>query len=117
VRTATGTGIRVFAWGWRTLFQNAGIAARLTIHLECAQVRPVSEGIPFLGFIIRPDRRRVKPRKGIAFARRLRGMARQYAEGEISLAQVTATVQGWVNHLRYGNTVGLRKAELGRISL
>jgi hypothetical protein len=28
--------------------------------------------------------------------------------------KITASVQGWVNHVRYGNTVGLRKAMLGR---
>ena len=30
----------------------------------------------------------------------------------IPLARVTASVQGWVNHVRYGNTMGLRKAVL-----
>jgi hypothetical protein len=33
----------------------------------------------------------------------------------VPLASITATVQGWVNHVRYGNTVGLRKAVLGRL--
>ena len=35
--------------------------------------------------------------------------------GETPLTSVTASVQGWVNHVRYGNTVGLRKAVLGRL--
>ena len=69
----------------------------------------------FLGFVVYPDRRRLKRRKGVAYARRLRQMARQYSDGEMSLDQVTASVQGWVNHLCYGNTVGLRKALLGSI--
>ncbi len=29
-----------------------------------------------------------------------------------SLANLTVSVRGWVNHVRYGNTVGLRKAIL-----
>ena len=33
---------------------------------------------------------------------------------KISLAEVNASVQGWVNHARYGNTVGLRRAVLGK---
>jgi hypothetical protein len=40
-----------------------------------------------------------------------------YASGEISLEDVTASVQGWVNHSRYGNTVGLRKAVLGKLKI
>jgi len=78
-------------------------------------VEQQSEGIPFLGFVVYPERRRLKRRKGVAYARRLRQMAGQYADGEISLDQVTASVQGWANHLRYGNTIGLRKALLGDV--
>ncbi len=89
---------------------------RLTIHQERAQVHPVGEGLPFLGFMVYPDRRRLKRRKGVAYARRLRQMARQYADGEISLDQVSASVQGWINHVRYRNTIGLRKALLGAVS-
>jgi len=89
---------------------------RLTIHEKRAQVRPVGEGIPFLGFVVYPDRRRLKRRKGVAYTRRLRQLAQQYADGEISLDQITASVQGWVNHLRYGNTIGLRKALLRSVS-
>ena len=33
----------------------------------------------------------------------------------MSLEQVTASAQGWTNHARYGNTVGLRKAVFGSI--
>jgi RNA-directed DNA polymerase len=88
---------------------------RLTIHEAPAQARPVEEGIPFLGFTVFPDRRRLKRRKGLAFQRRLRGLAARYADGEMTLDQVTASVQGWTNHVRYGNTVGLRTAVLSRV--
>jgi hypothetical protein len=33
-----------------------------------------------------------------------------YQSEEISFDELNASVQGWVNHVRYGNTVGLRKA-------
>jgi|GEM_PF-6933487 len=29
---------------------------------------------------------------------------------EITLDQLNASVQGWVNHVRFGNTIGLRKS-------
>ncbi len=42
----------------------------------------------------------------------VRGAVRRPAT---SHAQLTASVQGWVNHVRYGNTVGLRKGVLSRM--
>jgi len=88
---------------------------RLTIHGQRAQVHSVDLGIPFLGFVIYPDRRRLKRRKGVAYGRRLRRMAHEYADGEITIDQVRASVKGWCNHVRYGNTIGLRKALLGSV--
>jgi len=84
---------------------------RLTIH-PGARPRLVEEGFPFLGFVIFPHRRRLKRRKGIHFRRRFVALWQAYQRGEIPLEQVSASVQGWVNHVRYGNTVGLRKAVL-----
>ncbi len=84
---------------------------RLTIHPR-AQVHPADAAIPFLGFSIFPERRRLKARMGWRFARRLRAQARRHAGGEITLAEITASVQGWVNHTRYANTTGLRSAIL-----
>ena len=84
---------------------------RLTIHAG-AHPRPVTEGIPFLGFVTFPNRRRLKRRKGIAFRRRLKRLQELEAAGELPAEQVRASVAGWVGHVRYGNTVGLRKAIL-----
>lgn len=85
---------------------------RLTIHPR-AQVRPVGEGLPFLGFVVYPEARRLKRRKGIHFRRKLQRQLRDYARGELALDKITASVQGWVNHVRFGNTSGLREAVLG----
>ncbi|MGC9397426.1 MAG: hypothetical protein ACP5J4_21480, partial [Anaerolineae bacterium] len=77
-----------------------------------AQARLVTEGLPFLGFVVFPTHRRLKRRKGIAFARRYRELQRAYRSRETSLDQVTASVRGWINHVRYGDTWGLRRALL-----
>jgi len=99
-------------WSWRDAVVDRLARLRLTVHAG-AHPRPVTEGIPFLGFIVYPERRRLKRRKAVNFARRFRALARQYAEGQIPLDGMTASAQGWANHARYGNTVGLRKAVLG----
>ncbi len=77
----------------------------------------VEEGIPFLGFTVFPTHRRLKRRKGIAYRRRLKRLLAAYAADEIPLERVTASVQGWVNHLRFGDTWGLRRAVLGALPI
>ncbi|MEA3309306.1 MAG: reverse transcriptase domain-containing protein, partial [Chloroflexota bacterium] len=99
-------------WRWKEALEQRLERFRLMIH-PGAHPRPVTEGLPFLGFVIYPDRRRLKRRKGLHFRRQLRDLVRQYQRGEIPLEQINASVQGWANHTRYGNTVGLRKAILG----
>ena len=84
---------------------------RLVIHTG-TYPRPVAEGFPFLGFVTFPNRRRLKRRRGVHFARRLVAMSRMRREGQLPQAAVTASIRGWVNHVRFGNTVGLRKAVL-----
>lgn len=102
---------KTFLWEWHRAVNERLAQLRLTLH-RGAHPRPVNEDIPFLGFQVFPERRRLKRRKGIHFVRALRERANAYARGEITLTELTASVQGWVNHTRYANTVGLRKAIL-----
>lgn len=99
---------------WKKAIERRLARLRLTIH-SGAHSRPTTEGVPFLGFVLYRQRRRLKRRKGIYYRRRLMQLVENYADGIISLDQLTASVQGWVNHVRYGNTVGLRKAMLSNI--
>jgi RNA-directed DNA polymerase len=103
-------------WDWREALVERLATLRLTIH-DGAHPRPVTEGIPFLGFVVYPDRRRLKRRKGLHFRRRFEDLVHRYERGEISLEEITASARGWANHARYGNTVGLRKAVLGGIQI
>lgn len=103
-------------WEWKGALQQRLAHLRLTIH-PGAHPRPVQEGIPFLGFVVYPNQRRLKRRKGVYFQRRLRKQVVAYLAGELPLAPLTACIQGWVNHVRYGNTIGLRKAVLGEVGL
>ncbi len=98
-------------WDWHKAGIERLAQYRLTIH-PGAQPKPVTEGIPFLGFIIYPDRRRLKRRKGLHYRRKWQDLLVAYEAGLIPLETVTASIRGWTNHVRYGNTVGLRKAIL-----
>jgi len=104
-------------WEWRAAVVEFLAGLRLTIHENRAQPRPVAEGIPFLGFIVYPDHRRLKRRKGIHFQRRFKRLVTELAAGRLTFEDLDAAVQGWVNHTRSGDTWGLRGAVLGSVVL
>jgi len=96
-------------WRWKQALEERLEGLRLTLH-SGSHPRPVIEGIGFLGFRVFPDRRRLKRRKGIYFQRRLRTLVAAGRASCLPFADVTASVTGWVNHVRYANTIGLRKS-------
>ena len=98
---------------WKNAIEARLAELRLTIH-PGAQPRLVLQGFPFLGFTIFPEKRRLKRRKGIYYQRKLCQLLQSYQNGNIDFDTVTTSVQGWANHVRYGNTVGLRKAILSK---
>ena len=98
--------------GWREGIIERLAQFRLILHENKAQTRPVTEGIPFLGFIIFPDHRRLKRRKGIGFQRKLKQLNQDLMLGGIPRTKLTSSIQGWVNHVRYADTWGLRSAML-----
>lgn len=104
-------------WAWKRAVVERLARLRLTIHEERAQVRPVTEGVPFLGFVVYPHKRRLKRRNGVAYARRLRVLVCEYAAGRLSLEQLTASARGWANHAQFGDTLGLRRDILGSVVL
>ena len=93
-------------WKKRIVEYLAGL--RLTIHETGAQATPVNSGIPWLGFVVYPTHRKLKRRNMIQFSRRLEHNISLYRQGVISFAELDASVQGWINHVRYGDTWGLR---------
>ena len=100
-------------WRWLAQIELRLGGMRLSIHPTAAP-RPVTEGFTFLGFQIFPQQRRLKHQKGLYYQRKLRDLVNDYTEQRLSFDQLTASVQGWSNHVRFGNTIGLRKSLLGK---
>ena len=96
-------------WAWRAAVIDFLAALRLTLHEARGHPQPVTEGIPFLGFVVYPDHRLLKRRKGIAYRRRLRALAADFRARRVPAPRITASVRGWTNHARYGDTYALRK--------
>jgi retron-type reverse transcriptase len=99
-------------WAWKSAIIEKMAHLRLTIHEQRAQVFPTETDIPFLGFRVYPTHRRVKRRKVIHFRRKLKRMLQAYEQGELPLEKLDASIQGWINHVRYGDTLGLRQSVL-----
>lgn len=94
---------------WRAQIIHFLAGLRLTIHTKSAQVNPSNSGIPWLGFVVYPTHRKLKRRNVVRFQRRMEHNISLYQQGELSFADLDAGVQGWINHVRYGDTWGLRR--------
>jgi retron-type reverse transcriptase len=101
-------------WAWKEAIIQRLAGLRLTVHAETAQVAPVAAGIPWLGFVVYPTHRRVKGRKVVQATRRLTEGFDAWRCGRISFAEFDARVQGWINHVRYADSWGLRETVLRR---
>ena len=100
---------------WRTAVIQKMAGLRLSLHEEAAQVYPTHTGIPFLGFRVYPEYRLLKRRKIVHFRRKLRRVLTDYANGIASIQKIGSSIKGWVNHVRYADTWGLRKDVLGGV--
>lgn len=96
-------------WAWKRAIVERLAGLRLIVHESAAQVTPASHGIPWLGFVVHPTHRRVKARKVRSTTRRLRARLDDYRAGRITFGELDASVRGWINHVRYADTWGLRK--------
>ena len=96
-------------WEWKTAVRERLAALRLGFHQGSAQVQPVQAGIPWLGFVVFPTHRRVKALKVVEASRRLGDRYAAWQAGAISFAEFDASVQGWINHVRYADSWGLRR--------
>jgi len=82
---------------------------RLLLNPRKCRIYPRSEGIPFLGFRVFPNCRRLLPGSVSRARRRLDRLAEAYSSGEIALGDVKRSVSAWVAHAEHGDTIGLRR--------
>jgi hypothetical protein len=95
-------------WQWKQEIIAFLQHLRLTIHNGPAQVQPVEDGIAWLGFVVYPSHRLVKRRNVVNFSRRFEHLLDLYTLHKISFAEVDASVQGWINHVRFADTWHVR---------
>ncbi len=101
-------------WAWREALIEYLAGLRLTIH-PGAHPRPVTEGFPFLGFVVYPTHRRLKRRKVVAYRRKLNRLVAGWITRKQTREAIVASLLGWFNHARYGDTWGLRSDVLRHV--
>ncbi|MCC6499703.1 MAG: group II intron reverse transcriptase domain-containing protein [Anaerolineales bacterium] len=101
---------------WRSAIIDFLASLRLTIHEESAHARPTWKGITFLGFIVFPEHRRLKPSKGYAFGRRWRHLYFMRQAGTMTPEKLKVHAVAWANHAQYGDTWNLRRKILNSVN-
>ena len=90
---------------------------RVTLHPGLPHVRRTSEKINLLGYQVSRHRRWLSAVNGHRFARRLRQLAAEEAQGRRTRADARARIQAWIGHARHGETWGLRKSLFQGVTL
>jgi RNA-directed DNA polymerase len=102
---------------WKKAVVAFAATLRLRLHEPEAAVFPVRTGIPFLGWRVYPDHRRLKRRNGVAFQRRFARLLQEYTAGQVTWEKVEASVRGSIAHVAHGDTWGLRRSLLSSVVL
>lgn len=83
---------------------------RLKLHQYKVHVFPVKCGIPFLGYRIYPDFRRIDSENVTRFRKRMKELQAQYLKGEVSIHNIHFSISGWLGHAIHANSYCLRQS-------
>lgn len=94
------------------------LRARLDIELkpEVTRVLPVSEGVPFLGFVVFPGMVRFDPRRARRWRSRMRAINRALDQDAISEEDAQRAADSLIGWARHGDTFSFRRAWVARRS-
>jgi len=76
------------------------------------QIFPARQGVDFLGYRIWHTHRLLRKSSIKRMRRKMAKFERRYCRGEISQAEINATLQSWLGHAAHADTYNLRRALL-----
>lgn len=88
----------------------------LTLKPSATRLQRTSERVDVLGYVVNRHRRWLRNENGHRYTRRLKHLAREYAQGRIDLSDVRSSVQAWIGHARHAHTEGLRRTVLSGVA-
>lgn len=81
----------------------------LRAKARATMLAPTRDGLPFLGFVVFPAIRRIRPANRRRVQRRWKLRLWQWRQGELSEAALADSVRSMVAHLEHGTTRGWRR--------
>lgn len=85
-----------------------GSRLRLFLHEKKSVVIPTRVGLDFCGYILFPDKKKLRRSSVMRFLKRYKLQRRQYATGQLSLGKMRESVQSWIAHAAHADTWRLR---------
>ena len=116
--------ILIFAKSHREAKQNLRQATsilegelKLVVNQEKTQITSVQQGVPYLGFIIRPKSISIHPQKVAAFKAKIKQMTpRNHGMNvEAMIKRINPVLRGWINYYQIANCKGLLREIMGWI--
>ena len=91
------------------------LSGQLKLRLRAAVTRllPITEGIPFLGFVIWPGLIRFDPRRARRFRRRFRALQKALDAGSVGEDDATRSAQSLLGWAAHGDTLRFRRSFFG----
>jgi len=88
---------------------------KIELHADKTKIFPIYHGAPFLGFRVYYYHKLLKKSNIRHFRRRLEWLIQLYESGEISEQSLIASVDGWLEYARYGDTWKMRKEVVEKV--
>ncbi len=95
---------------WKVKCQIVGYleGLKLRLHNGKCHVFRVDRGVPFLGLVIFPKKRRLKRENFVRYRRRLKELQKLYWEGKTGWTRIRQSIRAWIGHAKHADTVRLR---------
>ncbi len=95
--------------GWKEQVQAHLAGLRLSLNWRRSVVYPTQVGVPFLGFVIFQEHRRLRSDNVRLARRRLRSRQRAVLAGRLSHSKFRESLRAWVAHAAHADTWQLRR--------
>lgn len=82
---------------------------RLSVHENKCKVFKTSDGVPFLGLVIFPEKRRLKRENVVRFKRKMKWFQKLHGDGRLPWHRIHQSIQSWIGHASHANTMQLRR--------
>jgi len=82
---------------------------RLCLHADKCRVYKNSDGVPFLGMVIFPNRRRLKRESVVRFKRKLKRFQERHKTNRVPWRHIHQSIQSWIRHASHADSMKLRE--------